>query len=222
MQVGSRAERLDPQRAVFWKEIEMRRYGLWIGLGTLLGLLLIGAYALTRPYTMRGSQIEPPIPAADFTLTGADGQPFRLSDQRGKITLLFFGYTTCPDVCPATLSEMKQIRQRLNPQQADQISVVFITVDPERDTPERLGQYVSNFDPTFAGLTGSEAELAEVWKSYGVYREIREEETAVGYLVDHTARVYVVDQSGSLVLTYPFGTPEDDILMDLRYLLKKG
>lgn len=199
----------------------MRRYGLWIGLGILLGLLMVGAITLTRPYTLRGSRIDPPIPAADFALKESDGQVFRLSEQRGKITLIFFGYTTCPDVCPATLAEMKQVRERLG-ENADRVSFVFVTVDPQRDTPERIGDYVANFDPAIHGLSGSESELEPVWKSYGVYRAIQNVETAAGYLVDHTARVYLVDAQGNLSVTYAFGTPVDDLVLDLRYLLKNG
>ena len=201
-----------------WEET-VQRYGLWIGLGLLLGLLGVGAVALSRPYEIRGSRIDPPVPAADFSLNDAEGQPFRLSEQRGKITLIFFGYTTCPDVCPATLSEMKQVRQRLGAD-ADRVSFVFVTVDPERDTPERMGQYVTTFDPAIRGLTGSEAELEPVWKTFGVYRAKQEVNSAVGYLVDHTSRVYLVDQQGNLAVTYAFGTPIDDLVLDLRHLLK--
>jgi len=199
----------------------MRRLGLWLGLGVVLGLVAVVAVTLTRPYTLRGSRIDPPLPAADFELAGVDGQPFRMSDQRGKITLIFFGYTTCPDICPATLSEMKQIRKRLG-EDADRVSFVFITVDPQRDTPERMRDYVASFDPAIHGLTGSEAQLEPVWKAYGVYRGIQEVDSAVGYLVDHTARVYLVDAQGNLSVTYSFGTPVDDMLLDLRYLLKNS
>jgi protein SCO1/2 len=205
----------------------MSRYILWTVAGIGLGLLLIAALALSRPYTFRGSVIEPAFPAEDFTLSDAQGRPFRLSDQRGSLVLLFFGYTTCPDICPATLGEMKEVRERLLKdsrlaEKAETVRFVFITVDPQRDTPERVGQYVSTFDPTFIGLTGSEAELEPVWKSYGVYRALSETESAAGYLVDHTTRVYLIDAEGNLRLTYTFGTPVDDILQDVRHLLKQG
>lgn len=192
----------------------------------MLGLVaVIVGFTFTGPYTFRGSLIDPPVPAADFTLTDSQGSDFTLSNQSGSLVLIFFGYTTCPDVCPATLGEMKQIRERLLADsrladKADSVRYVFITVDPQRDTAERMGKYLATFDPTFIGLTGSEAQLNPVWKSYGVYRAISETESAAGYLVDHTARVYLVDQDGNLRLTYAFGTPVDDILQDVRYLLK--
>jgi protein SCO1/2 len=198
----------------------MSRNLILAGVGALLGLALIAAAVMARPYTYRGSLIEPAVPAQDFTLTRGDGSPFRLSDQRGKVVLLFFGYTTCPDVCPATLSEMRQVRDRLG-DQADQVQFVFITVDPQRDTPERIGQYVAAFDPSFAGLSGSETELEPVWKSYWVYRAINQQDSAAGYLVDHSTRLYLIDKAGSLRLTFAFGTPVDDILQDVRHVLKQ-
>ena len=205
----------------------MSRSVLWAGVSLLLGLALVAVFMLNRPYTFRGSAIDPAIPAADFTLTDAQGEDFTLRDQEGSLVLVFFGYTTCPDVCPATLSEMRAIRRRLQADprlsaQAESIRYVFITVDPQRDTPERMGKYVASFDPSFVGLTGREAELEPVWKSYGVYRAISETDSAAGYLVDHTARVYLIDQVGNLRLTYAFGTPIDDMLQDVRYLLKQA
>jgi protein SCO1 len=198
----------------------MSRNVLWTVGGMVLGLVLIAALNLSKPYTFRGSLIDPPVPAADFTLTDPQGKDFSLSDTRGDVALIFFGYTTCPDVCPATLGEMKQIRERLG-KNADDVRFLFVTVDPERDTPERLGQYVATFDPAIVGLTASEPELEKVWKDYGVYRAITQQDSAAGYLVDHTARIYLVDQDGNLRLTYSFGTPVDDILQDVRYLVKQ-
>ncbi len=123
-------------------------------------------------------------------------KPFRLSDQKGQIVLLFFGYTHCPDVCPVTLSHFKQIKADLG-DQADQVRFVFITVDPERDTADQLSQYLPNFDPDITGLTGSRQSLESVWKSYGVYQAKQEVGSAAGYLVDHTARTYLIDQQGT-------------------------
>lgn len=197
----------------------MSRNLILAGVGALLGLALIAAAVIARPYTYNGSLIEPPTPAQDFTLTSGDGSLYRLSDQKGKVVLLFFGYTTCPDVCPATLSEMKQMRDRLG-DQADKVEFVFITVDPQRDTPERIGQYAAAFDPSITGLSGTEAELEPVWNGYWVYRSISKQESAAGYLVDHSARTYLIDKSGNLRLTFAFGTPVDDILQDVRHVLK--
>jgi protein SCO1 len=199
----------------------MRRYGSLVAVGVVIGLVLVGVIALTRPYNFHGSLIDPPIPAYDFSLENTDGQKYQLSDQQGKLVMMFFGYTTCPDICPATLGEMRQLRQRLG-RDAERVDFVFVTVDPQRDTHEKLGNYVHAFDPAFIGLTGSEADLQPVWQSYGVYREISETSSAVGYLVDHTTRVYLIDRSGNLRLTYTFGTPLTNILQDVRHLLRSG
>lgn len=198
----------------------MRQMMVWIGLGLLAGFLLVAGLSLNRPYELRGSTIQQPFAAPDFSLPhGSDGQ-FRLADQQGHLVLIFFGYTSCPDVCPTTLSDMKQIRQRLG-EDADEVRVVFITVDPERDVPEKVQGYVSAFDPAFVGLSGTEEQLAPVWKAYGVYHQ----DNKAGpddqqYEVEHSSQVYLVDRAGNLRLTYAFGTPVDDILQDIRHLLK--
>jgi protein SCO1/2 len=139
---------------------------------------------------------------------------------RGDIVLLFFGYTSCPDVCPTTLSEMKRVLAELG-SNAGQVQVIFVTVDPERDTPQKLRDYVSIFNPAFIGLSGSMEELQEVWSDYGVYREEEQlPNSATGYLVNHTARVYLIDRDGNLRLSYSFGTPTDDFVHDLKILFK--
>jgi protein SCO1/2 len=175
----------------------------------------------TQDYTYQGSLIDPPVPAADFELTDQHGQTFRLSDQRGKVVLIFFGYTHCPDVCPVTLSEFKQIKSKLG-NQVDDISFVFITVDPERDTLEKLGDHLANFDAGFIGLSGDRSSLEEVWMSFGVYQAKQETGSAAGYLVDHTARVYAIDVDGNWRLTYPFGMESDKLFQDVRHLIQEG
>jgi protein SCO1/2 len=143
-----------------------------------------------------------------------------LSALRGKVVLLYFGYTSCPDVCPTTLADLRQVRSMLGDKGQD-VQVVFITVDPDRDTPDRLQSYVSAFDPSFLGLGGSLSDLEPVYRSYGVYREIdKNGDSAGGYSVTHTARVYLIDPQGNLRLTYSFGTLPEDIAHDIRVLLK--
>jgi protein SCO1/2 len=190
------------------------------GLGVLLALI-IGVWFLTQPYTFHGSLIDPPAPAADFMLYDQDGAPFRLSEQRGNVVVLAFGYTSCPDVCPTTLADFKRIKQLLG-NQADRVRFVFITVDPERDSPERLGKYMAAFEPTFRGLSGGDAMLDQVWQSYGVYHEKQFLDSAAGYLVDHTSRIYVVDGQGGLRLTFPYGMDTDSMLQDIRHLAKES
>lgn len=205
------------QKAV--KNMRSKYFMFGVGILVGIGLLLVGWRFVQFPYTFRGSLIDPPIPAADFELTNQNGGPFRLSDQRGEIVLIFFGYTHCPDVCPLTLSDFKQIKASLG-DQADRVRFVFITVDPERDTTEVLRQYLPNFDPEIIGLTSDRTSLESVWKAYGVYQAKQEVGSAAGYLVDHSARTYLIDQQGNLRLTYPFEMGKDDILSDVRYLLK--
>jgi protein SCO1/2 len=172
----------------------------------------------TEPF--RGTLYDPALPAPEIELARADGSSFRLSEMRGSVALVFFGFTSCPDVCPTTLSDLHRANEELGGA-ADQVKVVFVTVDPERDTPEKIQKYVSIFDPSFVGLSGSMDELEPVWRDYGVYREVDEvASSASGYLVTHTARVYLIDQDGNLRLSYSYGTPTEDIVHDLKILFK--
>ncbi len=190
-------------------------------IGLTLGFAIVaGAHFFNQPYTYQGSLIDPPAPASDFTLKTGAGTTFQLGEQHGKIVLLFFGYMHCPDVCPTTLYDFKQIKALLS-EQADDIRFVFITVDPERDTLEMLTEFVTTFDPDFIGLSGERAELEPVYKAYGVYAEKKEVGSAAGYLMDHTARIYVIDPNGNLHLTFPFGMSPEAMVEDLTHLLKE-
>jgi protein SCO1/2 len=193
-----------------------------ISFGVVIGLLLVlvAWQVLAGEYTYQGSLIDPPVAAADFELVDQDGDQYRLSDQRGKVVLIFFGYTHCPDVCPVTLSEFKQIKERLK-DQADEVEFVFITVDAERDTVDVLSRYLVNFDPSFIGLTGESQALEEVYRSYGVYKAKQETGSEAGYLVDHTARVYAIDKDGNWRLTYPFGMETEKLYQDVRHLIQE-
>ena len=173
-------------------------------------------------YQLHGTVLNDLKPAPNFTLTGYNGQTFRLSDQRGKVVLLFFGYTLCPDVCPTTLADIAAIKRKLG-SDAAQVQVVFITIDPERDTQERLKRYVTTFDQTFIGLRGTQAELDPVIKAYGV-TAIRHPmpNSAIGYVMDHSAYTYVIDQKGQWREIFSYGTNPDDITSDIRYLAQEG
>ena len=189
----------------------------YLGLVTLLlgALLLSGC----QSYEFKGTLYSDPQPAPDFELTAPNGERFRLSDHQGEIVLMFFGYTSCPDVCPTTLAEARRILEGLGAD-ADNVTFLFITVDPERDTPEVLGTYATAFHPAIVGLTGSADDLASVRQDYGIVAEKEIlEGSAAGYVVTHTARVFLVDAEGRLRLTYSFGTPPDDILEDINHLL---
>lgn len=184
----------------------------------LLAVLLI---VLTgcQPYQYHGLYLDSPTQATDFTLTSQTGDPVSLSDLRGKLVLLYFGYTFCPDVCPTTLSTLNQALELMG-KKADDVQVVMVSVDPERDTPEVLANYLSNFNPSFMGLTGTHDQIASAATGLGVFFEQHEGSAATGYLVDHTASVMALDQQGRLRLVIPFETSAEDIASDLTQLLK--
>ena len=175
--------------------------------------------ACGRPYQFQGIRIlNDPQPAPDFTLTDHHEQSFRLSDQTGKIVVLFFGFTTCPDVCPTALSDMAYVRQQLGVDAAT-VQMVFITVDPARDTSDQMARYLSIFDSTFIGVRGDDAALAAVMKDYGAAAFRRElPDCALGYTMDHTASLYVIDKQGRWFGMYGHGEPLDPFIADLRYL----
>ena len=181
---------------------------------------VLGASGVLQSAQFAGQALVPPSAAMDFTLQAADGSEFKLSQQRGKVVLLSFGYTFCPDVCPTTLVELSQVRALLG-DAAKRVRVAFITLDPERDTPERLGIYTKAFDPTFIGLTGSAEQLAYVRTMYGVMAEKEAvASTAAGYLIAHSAYTYVIDPSGQLRLLFPFGLSIEEMADDIKQLLR--
>lgn len=202
----------------------MDRKTLLVGVAAflLIGIVAVGVFLFSEPDTFRGTTYAEPYPAApEIELARAGGEDFRLSQMRGNVVAIFFGYTSCPDICPTTMAELKQALDRLG-DQADQVQVLFVTVDPERDTPERVQEYVNHFNPKFIGLSGSEPELVKVWDDYGVFRQVVEGTSAAGYLVDHTARVTLVDQQGNMRVSFPFDTPVEDVVHDLSLLLESS
>lgn len=180
----------------------------------LVFLMLLAACGL--PHRFSGTPIDPPKPAPDFTLTDQHGQPFTLSDQRGKVVALFFGYTNCPDVCPTTLSDLAAVHRKLG-SDWDNVQVAMVTVDPRRDSQEQLQQYIGGFDQSFRGLRGSPEELAPVYKAYGVTAIARDPNNP---LVDHSGYVYLIDRDGNWRSVLPFGTTIDEIASDVKYLVR--
>ena len=195
------------------------RLGIFAVLAAVVVLEASGAFS--GPYQYQGSLIDPPSRAPEFELPSTQGGSFSLEDQRGKAVVLFFGYTSCPDICPTTLSDFQTIQTRLGGQ-ADQVEFVFITVDPDRDNLTKLGDYVEIFDPGFIGLSGGEEQLQPVWEAYGIYAEQKDVGSAGGYLVDHTARIYVINPRGELNLTFPQGMAPEAMADDIAHLLAES
>ena len=155
--------------------------------------------------------------AGDFHLVDADGKPRSLGDFRGKVVVVTFGYTHCPDVCPTTLADFAAARKKLGAE-ASRVQVLFVTVDPQRDTAELLKQYVPAFDPSFIGLRGELPAIDKVTRDFHVYASRREGSTGT-YTVDHSAQSFVFDPAGKLRLVIGYGMEPEKIAADLRLLL---
>jgi protein SCO1/2 len=180
-----------------------------------MALFLVACLASSAGATLRGGSFDPPREAPDFVLQGSHGAKLRMSDYRGKVVALGFGYTSCPDVCPTTLADLAKARRKLGAP-AD-FQVVYVTVDPERDSPTTLRKYLGAFDASFVGATGSAAELAAVRKLYGITTS--RVASALTYYVHHSSYVYLVDRAGKLRGMMPYGTSVDDMAHDVKALL---
>lgn len=156
--------------------------------------------------------------AKGFTLTDHTGKRRTLADFKGKVVVVFFGYTHCPDVCPTTLSEMAGIMKTLGPEAA-RLQVLFITLDPERDTPELMASFVPAFDPSFLGLWGEQPDIDKVAKDFKVFAQKIQSKDGKNYTIDHTAGSYVFDDQGHIRLFVRHGLGGDGLLKDLQRLL---
>ena len=202
-----------------------------LGAIVLIALAALGQRALTQVVApaesvpeipTAGTPVDPPRVLRDFTLTDQEGQPMRLSDLRGRLALLFFGYTSCPDVCPTTLVDFAQVKRLLG-DQSSQVAFVFISVDGTRDTPAVLKRYVKHFDKDFIGMTGPEDDVRRIGADYGLYFERQPlPGSQTGYSVDHTAVAYLVDREGRMIMLYAYSTPASVISADLRKLLSES
>ena len=157
--------------------------------------------------------------AKDFELTDHNGQVRHLKDFSGKVVIMFFGFTQCPDMCPTTMLELAEIKKNLG-KDGDRLQALFVTVDPERDTPEILKAYMTNFDPTFLALTTTPEKLAELAKDYKVYYKKVPGKTPTSYTMDHSAGSYVYDTEGQLRLFTRYGTGAAALTQDIQQLLK--
>lgn len=195
----------------------MSRYMQW---GFIL--LLLAVFSACNSANNNNQFLATDISGADFgntlNLTDHTGKPRSLADFKGRVVALFFGYTHCPDVCPTTLSDMKQAMKLLG-SKADELQVLFVTLDPERDTQEVLAQYVPVFDQRFIGLYGSNEEIAKTVKDFKIFAAKVENKGRSGYTIDHSAGMYLFDKTGKIRLYVDYGTKPEDIASDVKKLL---
>ena len=191
----------------------MNRRLFFLGVGILVLLITVAAivYTTNKP-TFKGAVITPPWSAPEIKLTDHNGQPFTMSNQRGKVVLLFFGYTNCPDECPLTMAHLKLVLESLG-NQAKDVQVVMVSTDPARDTPQALKDFMNHFNPSFLGLTGPLGELQKAWRGYGV--------TVEGGGETHSTYLYVIDPSGNIRETFLPDEEPKNIAADVRLLLKE-
>jgi protein SCO1/2 len=180
-------------------------------------LCLAAALRVANADELKAGVFDPPRTAPDFSLRGSDGAELKLSRYRGKIVILEFGFTSCPDVCPTTLAALAQARRELGTAAKD-LQIVYVTVDPERDDAERLRSYLTAFDPTFIGGTGTPEQLEAVRRDYGIAAT----RTTLGssYAFSHSSFTYLIDREGKLRALMPYGHAPGDYAHDVKILLE--
>jgi protein SCO1/2 len=172
------------------------------------------------PDAPSGTVLDPPKQLADFTLISQSGAPLSLQDLRGKPSLVFFGYTNCPDVCPLTMTEWKKIKQNLGDAAAD-INFVFISVDPERDTPDVVGQFLKDYDPSFVGLTGDVPAIQRIAQDFGLYFQVDKDNSGKP-LVEHSSSSFLLDRDARLHIVYSYNMPVETVSRDIRAVLAQA
>jgi protein SCO1 len=195
-----------------------------------LGLALLVSFLFTRYFAYRNVQVSfygqalvPAKQAFDFHLTDQDGKAFQLSQMRGKAVLFSFGFTHCPNVCPTTLSDLAKVYQALPAKDREKVQVLFVSIDPRRDKPETLKNYVPYFNDSFIGLTGTEGQVAEAAKAYGAYYEMVQDsgKNPDSYTVNHSALTYLITPDGKWKLLYNFDQLGDSkkMVLDIQHVL---
>ena len=201
----------------------MKSVPVWLQavVGLFIGVLAVIGYGIiTRPHTFSGTVLETPQPAYNFSLVGPNDQKVRLSDSNGKMRVIFFGYTSCPDVCPTTLADLARMLKLMG-SQADQVQVLFISVDPEKDTPQLIKGYLSQFDSRMIGVSGTLDDIHTTAREYNIFFEKKPTSYPGGYTIDHTAIIFLIDPAGNLRMIFPYGTKPPDMAADISYLLGK-
>ncbi len=198
----------------------MRRRVTWRRT-TRVGALFVGAVFLAAcdlSGGFKGMALDPPRDISRFSFTRADGSTFSTAPEAGRPMVVFFGYTHCPDVCPTTLADWKRVRARLG-DDAKAVRFVFVTVDPDRDTPAVAERYARMYDASFEGVSGDALTTSRMMDAFGVAAAREAGTNATKYLVSHSSQVFLVDSHGKLVALYPFGTGWDALAADLERLL---
>lgn len=176
----------------------------------------------TASVELRGAVFSPPRTLTDFTVPSTTGTPFTLSEHKGQLVLLYFGYMTCPDICPTTMAELQNVYLHLD-QPAQQVKVVFVTVDPDRDSLERMTSYTHAFNADFIGVRADEATLKGVMDQFGVTAVRRQVgDSPLSYTMDHTASIFLVGPDQQLLSQYLYGTDYRDILHDVQAILQSA
>jgi len=184
----------------------------------LFGLVVACGQSTQAPPNLYGTDISGADFAGDFNLLDHHGEKRQLRDYQGKVVVLFFGYTHCPDVCPTAMMDMARMMKVLG-NEASQVQVLFITLDPERDTQQVLAKYVPGFDSRFVGLCGTPAQIAETAKNYKVFFEKKDVAGRSGYTIDHSAGAYVFDKAGKVRIYFKNGQKPNEMASDLKQLL---
>jgi protein SCO1 len=197
-----------------WHSFSRRSFGM-----LALSAAMIGLSACADKPSFRNTDITGAEFAREFALTDHNGQARTLADFKGKAVVVFFGFTQCPDVCPTTLAEMTEAVKQLG-SDGNKLQVLFITIDPERDTPELLKKYVPAFHPSFLGLTGNAEAIAKVAKEFKVFYQKSAGKTPGSYTMDHTSNSYVFDPQGRVRLVIKHGMGTEPLVQDLKQLLK--
>jgi protein SCO1/2 len=198
----------------------MAKTAAWAGVAAVTGVTGVGLAACSEAkQSFNAVDITGADYAKDFSLTDADGKVRTLADYKGKVVVIFFGYAQCPDVCPTTMTEMAQVKQQLGAD-GDKLQVLFVTVDPARDTPAVMKAYMGAFDPAFVALIPTPDQLAAMAKDYKVYYKKVEGKTPTSYSMDHSAASYLYDPQGRLRLYARYGAGVPAMVSDVKTLLK--
>jgi protein SCO1 len=199
-----------------------RSVALCLGIVVLLALAACSSGSSAKSITLHGALISPPPPKPNVTLTDTSGQPYDLAQQtQGFLTFVYFGYTHCPDVCPAQMARFGTAVKSLPADLQKNIKVVFVTTDPDRDTPPVIRQWLDHFSTSFVGLTGSQQQIDQAEAAAGIPTASKEDDGAGGYGVNHAAFVLAYTKDNRAHIVYPDGVPLDGLKSDLTQLVKK-